>query len=511
MDEQVDDQCINMEDNESYPPLLTDESRCLSIHGIDKEIRIFSARKNYVTTMQEIERSSPSPVEETTKKLEKELLNLETKLQTLEGKMTEFLLCPIAQCMHNNKIKAIKRSADPIIRPAKFTAKANKNLNNKSSDKDFVFPKKTAKNISTEKKEQVNTNNSFAALNTANKDAEDVTQPPLKINPIFMRITPNYNLLLQEIHRTHPTAKNTHMKGYFKIEAETEDHHREITEYLTTKNMEYYVINPPDNRPLKLVIKGLPDDVEPDDIKKDLISKGELKHLFKERNRARKIWQLTRHPQDKTALNRLQNAIKRKVNLYRQQVWEDHLTSLDTEDCSLWGTAKAFRRKAAPISALNGPTGTALSDTHKTELIAQSLESQFQLHDIQNSHKDEYITNTVDAYFTANTNNIDQLPPTFPSETISYIKKIKIRKSPGRDGITNKRLKYIPLITIFKITNIINNMLNLRYFPSAWKTAVLVPILKPGKDPTLAESHRPISLLPILSKLAEKSYFYQTK
>ncbi|GFW27253.1 probable RNA-directed DNA polymerase from transposon X-element [Trichonephila clavipes] len=231
---------------------------------------------------------------------------------------------------------------------------------------------------------------------------------------------------------------------------------------------------------------------------------GELKHLFKERNRARKIWQFTRHPQDKTNLNRLQNTIKRKVNLYRQQVWEEHLTSLDTEDGSLWGTAKAFRRKAAPISALNGPTGTALSDTHKTELIAQSLESQFKLNDIQNPHKDEYITNTVDAYFTANTNNTDQIPPALPSEVIFYIKKIKVRKCPGRDGITNKMLKHLPLITIFKITNIINNMLNLRYFPSAWKTAVVVPILKPGKDPTLAESHRPISLLPILSKLAEK-------
>ncbi|GFV19637.1 probable RNA-directed DNA polymerase from transposon X-element [Trichonephila clavipes] len=231
---------------------------------------------------------------------------------------------------------------------------------------------------------------------------------------------------------------------------------------------------------------------------------GELKHLFKEKNRARKIWQFTRHPQDKTTLNRLQNAIKRKVNLYRQLVWEDHLTSLDTEDGSLWRTAKAFRRKATPISAFNGPTGTALSDTHKTELIAQSLESQFQLNDIQNPHKDEYITNTVDAYFTANTNNTDQIPPALPSEVIFYIKKIKVRKCPGRDGITNKMLKHLPLITIFKITNIINNMLNLRYFPSAWKTAVVVPILKPGKNPTLAESHRPISLLPILSKLAEK-------
>ncbi|GFU56462.1 probable RNA-directed DNA polymerase from transposon X-element [Trichonephila clavipes] len=47
-------------------------------------------------------------------------------------------------------------------------------------------------------------------------------------------------------------------------------------------------------------------------------------------------------------------------------------------------------------------------------------------------------------------------------------------------------------------------MFKLRYFPNAWKTAVVIPILKPGKNPKLADSHRPISLLPILSKLTEK-------
>ncbi|GFX59854.1 hypothetical protein TNCV_4130971 [Trichonephila clavipes] len=44
----------------------------------------------------------------------------------------------------------------------------------------------------------------------------------------------------------------------------------------------------------------------------------------------------------------------------------------------------------------------------------------------------------------------------------------------------------------------------LKYFPKSWKTAVVVPILKPGKNSALAESYRPISLLPVLSKLAEK-------
>ncbi|GFU84097.1 putative RNA-directed DNA polymerase from transposon BS [Trichonephila clavipes] len=47
-------------------------------------------------------------------------------------------------------------------------------------------------------------------------------------------------------------------------------------------------------------------------------------------------------------------------------------------------------------------------------------------------------------------------------------------------------------------------MLTLRYFPMSWKTAVVIPILKPGKNSALAESYRPISLLPVLSKLAEK-------
>ncbi|GFX26997.1 uncharacterized protein TNCV_802971 [Trichonephila clavipes] len=138
---------------------------------------------------------------------------------------------------------------------------------------------------------------------------------------------------------------------------------------------------------------------------------GELKELFKERNKARKTWQQTRHQQHKTELNRLQNAIKRKMYHYRQQAWEDNLSTLNAEDNSLWGIAKALRKKTSPISALNGLTGIALSDTNKTEVIAQSLESQFQLNDIHNPRKDEIITSVVDAYMDLNTNNTGIIPP----------------------------------------------------------------------------------------------------
>ncbi len=40
-------------------------------------------------------------------------------------------------------------------------------------------------------------------------------------------------------------------------------------------------------------------------------------------------------------------------------------------------------------------------------------------------------------------------------------------------------------------------------FPCAWKSSVIVPIFKSG-DPHSASNYRPISMLPIVSKVAEK-------
>ncbi|GFT16204.1 probable RNA-directed DNA polymerase from transposon X-element [Trichonephila clavipes] len=155
----------------------------------------------------------------------------------------------------------------------------------------------------------------------------------------------------------------------------------------------------------------------------------DLKSLFKQRNRARKTWQFTRDPNDKTILNRLQNKINRKVNALSQKQWEDELTSLDPEDGSLWNMTKGFRKKRSPISALTGPTGIAYTDTQKAETLANALEDQFQLNDIQNPDTDKQHMRLVDRFF-INDNNFDDTPiSTKPSELLTYIKKMKIKKS----------------------------------------------------------------------------------
>ncbi|GFX63720.1 hypothetical protein TNCV_215201 [Trichonephila clavipes] len=92
---------------------------------------------------------------------------------------------------------------------------------------------------------------------------------------------------------------------------------------------------------------------------------------------------------DKTILNRLQHKIHRKVCDFTQKQWEETLTSLDTDDGSLWGLARSFGKKRSPIPTLKGHTTIAYSDTEKAETLVDSLENQLKLNDISNPQHDE--------------------------------------------------------------------------------------------------------------------------
>ena len=49
------------------------------------------------------------------------------------------------------------------------------------------------------------------------------------------------------------------------------------------------------------------------------------------------------------------------------------------------------------------------------------------------------------------------------------------------------------------LLSIINTMFITGYIPKAWKSQIIIPILKPHKDPNLGSSYRPIALSPVLA------------
>ena len=81
-------------------------------------------------------------------------------------------------------------------------------------------------------------------------------------------------------------------------------------------------------------------------------------------------------------------------------------------------------------------------------------------------------------------------------------------KAPGIDKVLTRVIKdCLPIIIPF-VTSIINASLSSSTFPGIWKTAEITPITKQGNH-ELPNNNRPISLLPVLSKVSERVAYNQ--
>uniref|UniRef100_A0AAR2J957 Reverse transcriptase domain-containing protein n=1 Tax=Pygocentrus nattereri TaxID=42514 RepID=A0AAR2J957_PYGNA len=135
----------------------------------------------------------------------------------------------------------------------------------------------------------------------------------------------------------------------------------------------------------------------------------------------------------------------------------------------------------------------------------------------------DMIANTFNNFFI---NSIEQLTQSFSSKTIistiidddipifrimetteSAVLNIinSLRDSKAKDvyGLDTTFLKLHKGILASPIAKLINHSIRQGIFPSAWKSAVITPIFKAG-DRTVVENYRPISILPAVSKVAEK-------
>ena len=73
----------------------------------------------------------------------------------------------------------------------------------------------------------------------------------------------------------------------------------------------------------------------------------------------------------------------------------------------------------------------------------------------------------------------------------------------GHDGLSLQMVKLCLPMLLNYITHIINCCLETGYFPESWKHAVICPVPKTN-NPTVLNDLRPISILPVLSKVLEK-------
>ena len=87
-------------------------------------------------------------------------------------------------------------------------------------------------------------------------------------------------------------------------------------------------------------------------------------------------------------------------------------------------------------------------------------------------------------------------------------RKIDTSKSSGISEVNSQALKDAFVVLIIELAHLFNESLQTGIFPDAWSTGYITPIPKEG-DPLEAGNWRPISILPLPSKLLEQAVHYQ--
>ena len=102
----------------------------------------------------------------------------------------------------------------------------------------------------------------------------------------------------------------------------------------------------------------------------------------------------------------------------------------------------------------------------------------------------------------------------FKLQKVTYNNIVKSLKSLGNDcstGYDNILVSFTKPIAEYiasPLTFIINNLIEESKFPDQWKIACISPTPK-VTNPTELKDYRPISILPILSKVYEKQVLHQ--
>jgi hypothetical protein len=93
-------------------------------------------------------------------------------------------------------------------------------------------------------------------------------------------------------------------------------------------------------------------------------------------------------------------------------------------------------------------------------------------------------------------------------EVENVINSMPTGKAPRNDKITVRVVKHCLPAILPTLTSIINSSFKTEIFPTIWKMAEVRPILKEG-DHEVPDHNRSISLLPILSKVCERTALNQ--
>ena len=228
----------------------------------------------------------------------------------------------------------------------------------------------------------------------------------------------------------------------------------------------------------------------------------EIKDLITTRNQLHKKAQKSGSSVDWDAFVRLRQEIKHSIRQAERDYFNELVTTNKGNSGCIWKTI----HRALP----NKPTQNH-QYTKDSKILANDFNRFFISVGENAANKSEELARSygLDTRSLISTNvtyaeyEEFKFQPVSCADVRKVIMAMPSNKAPGFDEVPLSVVKDCLEHILPTLTNIINSSFTVSVFPQAWKQGEVVPHLKDG-DHEVLNNNRPISLLPVLSKVAER-------
>ena len=206
------------------------------------------------------------------------------------------------------------------------------------------------------------------------------------------------------------------------------------------------------------------------------------------------------------------NKLTKLKSISKKKFYENEFTKFRSNSTETWKIIKSLlpqtkfklqqpRKIQANDKVLSTSSEIATEFNKYFSNIGKKLAKKFSNIDINATHFNKYLFNSVTSSLF--------FEPTWPSEILNTIQTLSNSHAKGFDNISSYFLKVAAVSLANPLTILFNHALTLGIFPNSLKIAKVIPIYKGGCKSELT-NYRPISILPVISKIFEKLIYKRT-
>ena len=191
--------------------------------------------------------------------------------------------------------------------------------------------------------------------------------------------------------------------------------------------------------------------------------------------------------------------------------WKKHVSTLNsnTEDAKVWKKVNKikgkYQPKPPPTLKVNGTT--LIKPKEVASVLAEHYASaSVKTKNLHRTAHNRALVKRRRAPFSMRGGHPDNVLLNAPftlKEMETQLDRCK-ESAPGPDDITISMIKHLTTLAKHTLLEALNKLWEASVYPERWSKEFKLPLLKPGKDPNLPSSYRPISLTSCICKLFER-------